>query len=123
MFMSEIYGNCIFSMSDTLINFAILKYTGIADTNEAMVKLLHDTKEITEWFGHFIGRFLLVFAEEHLGLQSKKVEIPEPPNIDKVTLPRLNPVTIYWASHEWWPDPRKLYQYYQIRGYLIMALT
>lgn len=87
MFMSEFYGNCVFSMSDTLINFAILKYTGITDTNKAMEKLLRDVKEITKWFGHFLGRFLLVFAEEHLGLLPIKVEIPEPSNINKVMLP------------------------------------
>ena len=87
MFMSDIYGNCIFSMSDTLINFAILKYTGITDTNKAMEKLLRDVKEITKCFGHFLGRFLLVFTEKYLGLQSTKVEIPDPPNINKVILP------------------------------------
>ena len=87
MFMSDFYGNCIFSMSDTLINFAILKYTGITDTNKAMKKLLQDVTEITKCFGHFLGRFLLVFTKEHLGLQSTKVEIPEPSSINKVTLP------------------------------------
>ena len=87
MFMSEFYGNCVFSMSETLINFEIRKYTGITDTNKAMGKLLRDVQQITKWFGHFLGRFLLVFAEEYLGLQSTKVEIPEPSNINKVMLP------------------------------------
>lgn len=87
MFMSEFYGNCIFSMSDTLINFAILKYTGITDTDKAMEKLLQDVQKLTKWFGDFLGRFLLVFIEEHLGLQSTKVEIPEPSCINKVMLP------------------------------------
>lgn len=87
VYMSEYYGNCVFSISEILINFKIQEYTGIKGTNKAMDKLLRDVKDITEWFGHFLGRFLLVFAEEHLGLQYTKVEIPEPSNINRVILP------------------------------------
>ena len=87
IFVSEFYGNCVFSMSNTLLTFAILKYTGITDTEKAMGKLLGDVTRITSWFGHFLGRFLVVFAEKHLGLKSTPVEIPEPPDINEVTLP------------------------------------
>lgn len=87
IFMSEHYGNCLFSMSNVLVTYLILEYTGIANTEKAIEKVLRDITEVTRWFGDFLGRFLLVFAEEHIGLQSTKVEIPEPPNINEVILP------------------------------------
>jgi len=87
VFMSDFYGNCVFSMSNVLVTFAILKSTGITHTEKAMGKLLRDVQKVTKWFGDFLGRCLLVFVEKHLGLESSKVEIPEPPDIKKVTLP------------------------------------
>ena len=87
IFMAEFYGNFVFSMSNTLVTFAILKYTGITHTDKAMDKLLRDVTMVTRWFGHFLGRFLVVFAEKHLGLKSAPVEVPEPPDINEVTLP------------------------------------
>lgn len=87
MFMADFYGNCVFSMSNVLVIFAILKFTGITDTEMAMKKLLGDITKVTKWFGHFLGRFLWVFAGEHLGWKSTKVDIPEPPDINEVVLP------------------------------------
>ncbi|MDD5063381.1 MAG: hypothetical protein PHQ35_01295 [Phycisphaerae bacterium] len=91
IFMSEFYGNCVFSMSNVLINYLILEHTGVENTdentNKAMIKLLHDITDVTSWFGSFLGGCLLVFAKKHLGLESTEVEIPEPPDINEVTLP------------------------------------
>lgn len=93
VFMSEYYGNCVFLMSNTLLTFAILKSTGITNTEEAMRKLLGDVKEVTRWFGHFLGGCLLIFTNEHLGLEHTEVEIPEPPDINEVALPFFINVT------------------------------
>ncbi len=87
VFMSDYFGNCVFSMSNVLTTFAILKSTGITNTEEAMRKLLRDVNEVTQWFGHFLGGCLLIFVKEHLGLKSTKVDIPEPPDINEVALP------------------------------------
>jgi len=87
VFMSDYYGNCVFSMSNVLITFAILKSTGITHTEKAMRKLLRDVNEVTKWFGHFLGGCLLIFVKEHLGLKSTKVDIPEPSDINEVALP------------------------------------
>jgi len=91
IFMSEFYGNCVFSMSNVLITYLILEYTGVENTDEntdkAMFKLLRDVTDVTRWFGSFLGGCLLVFTKKHLGLKSTEVEIPEPTNINEVTLP------------------------------------
>lgn len=81
IFMSEFFGNCLFSMSNTMVNFGILKCTG------GMDKLLRDVVKVSRWFGDFLGECLLVIAKKHLGLKSTEVEIPKPPNIKDVTLP------------------------------------
>lgn len=87
IFMSEFYGNCVFSMSNVLVTYLILEYTGIANTEKAIAKLLDDVTKVTRWFGHFLGRCLLVFAEKHLGFEYTEVEVPEPPDINEVPLP------------------------------------
>jgi len=87
IFMSEFFGNCLFSMSNTIVNFGILKHMGGSDLHNAMDKLLRDGVKVARWFGGFLGECLLVIAKRHLGLQSTEVEIPEPPNINDVTLP------------------------------------
>lgn len=91
IFISEFYGNCVFSMSNVLITYLILEHTGVENTdentNKAMLKLLHDVTDVTSWFGSFLGACLLVFTKKHLGLESTEVEIPEPPDINEVTLP------------------------------------
>ena len=87
IFMSEFFGNCLFSMSNTIVNFGILKCTGCSDLQRAMDKFLRDGVKVARWFGDFLGECLLVIAKKHLGLESTEAEIPEPPNIKEVTLP------------------------------------
>jgi len=87
VFMSDYYANCVFSVSNVLLTLAILKSTGITHTDKAITKLLRDVQKVTRWFGVFLGRCLLVFVEKHFGLESTKVQIPEPPDISDVTLP------------------------------------
>jgi hypothetical protein len=91
IFMSEFYGNCVFSMSNVLITYLILEHTGVANTDEntdkAILKLLRDVIYVTRWFGNFLGGCLLIFTKKHLGLNSTEVEIPEPRDINEVTLP------------------------------------
>lgn len=87
IYVSEHFGNCVFSMSNVLWVFAILKNTGIQNTDEAMGKFMSDVTNVTKWFCHFLGRCLLIFTEKHLGLESQPVEIPEPLPINEITLP------------------------------------
>jgi len=87
IFMSEFYGNCLFSMSNIIVNFGILKCTGGSDLQSAMDKLLRDGNKVSRWFGDFLGECLLIIANKHLGLKSYEVDIPEPPDINEVALP------------------------------------
>lgn len=87
IFMSEFYGNCLFSMSNTILNFGILKCTGGSDLENAMDKLLRDGNKVSSWFGDFLGECLLIISKKHLGLEHSEVGIPEPYDIHEVTLP------------------------------------
>ena len=87
IYFSDLFGNCVFSMSNVLLMLSILKNTGLYSREEAMKKFLSDVTKVTGWFSNFLGRYLLVFTEKHLGLKSQTVEIPEPSPISKITLP------------------------------------
>jgi hypothetical protein len=87
IFMSEYFGNCLFSMSNIIVNFGILKCTGGSDIQSSMNKFLRDAKKVSRWFGDFLGECLLVIANKHLGFEHTEVEMPEPNDIDVVTLP------------------------------------
>ncbi len=87
MYMSEYFGNCLFSMSNTLINFGILKAMEKPDTQSAMDRWLKDAMKVAKWFGDFLGECLLIIANKHLGLKSYEVDIPRPPDLNKVALP------------------------------------
>ncbi len=87
IFMSEFYGNCFFSMSNTIVNFGILKCTGSSNLQSAMDKLLRDGNKVSRWFGDFLGECLLVIANKHLGFEHAEVGIPKPCDIYEVTLP------------------------------------
>lgn len=87
IFMSEFYGNCLFSMSNVVVNFGILRSTGSRDLQSAMDKWLQDAKKATKWFGDFLGECLLIIAKEYLEFAHSEVEIPEPSDIDEIVLP------------------------------------
>lgn len=87
IYMSDFFGNCVFSMSNVLATFAILKFTDISNTDGAMRRFLQDITKVTGWFGDFLGGCVLIFATKHLGLDSSEVEIPEPPDVNTVSVP------------------------------------
>jgi len=87
IFMSEFFGNCLFSMSNAIVNFGILKCMGSSDLESAMVKFLKDANKVSRWFGDFLGECLLVIANKYLGFEHTEVGIPEPPDINVIALP------------------------------------
>lgn len=87
VYLSEFYGNCLFSLANVLVTFGILKSIGTSGDEEPMKTLLQDINKVTRWFGDFLGGCLLVFSKKHSGLNAYNVEIPQPPDINDVTLP------------------------------------
>lgn len=87
IFLSEGHGNCFYSISQTLVNFAILRSIDSTDHQKAMDQLLREVMTVTGWFLDFLGGCLLIMVKEYLGGQFLEVEIPEPPELDKVRLP------------------------------------
>jgi hypothetical protein len=77
----------VFSMSNVLVTYLILEYTGIKATDKAMSKVLGDVTKVTRWFGHFLRCCLVLFTQKHIGFKSTNVIIPEPGNIEEVVLP------------------------------------
>lgn len=87
VFLSEHFGNCVFSMSNVLITSSILRLTKCSDGQKAMGKWVKEIVEVSRLFGDFLGGCLRVFARRHPDFKSLEVEIPEPPDINEITLP------------------------------------
>ncbi len=85
--MSEFYGNCLFSMSNVVVNSGILKSTGSHDIKGAMDEWFRDANKVAGWFGDFLGDCLLIIAREYLEFAHSEVEIPEPSDIHEIVLP------------------------------------
>lgn len=86
VYISEHRANCLYSLSDTIINWAILNSIDSSNPQRAMDRLIGEIAlKVGRLFQEFCGDCVCIIAKK-LGLNSTKVEIPEPPSIDKVKL-------------------------------------
>lgn len=87
MYISEHRGNCLYSISDTVVNWAILNSINSSNSQQAMDILIGDIAiKVSRWFREFCGDCVCIIAKK-LELNSTEVEIPEPPSIDDVKSP------------------------------------
>jgi hypothetical protein len=86
IYLANYYANCLFSMASAVINCGILRSSGETSLEGAVDKCLNETKEVAKWFGNFFGGCLEIIGGKY-DFKSVEVEIPEPPDIDKVTTP------------------------------------
>ena len=86
VYISEHRANCLYSLSDTIINWAILNSIDSSNPQRAMDRLIGEIAlKVGRLFQEFCGDCVCIIAKK-LGLNSTEVEIPEPPSIDKVKL-------------------------------------
>lgn len=86
VYISEHRANCLYSLSDTIINWAILNSIDSSNPQRAMDKLIDDIAlKVSMWFLGFCGDCVCIIAKK-LELNSTEVEIPEPPSINEVKL-------------------------------------
>jgi len=79
--------NCLYSMSDTIVNWSILNSINSSNSQQAMDILIGDIAiKVSGWFREFCGDCVLIIVKK-LELNSTEIEIPEPPLIDDVKLP------------------------------------
>jgi len=87
VYISEHTANSLYSLSDTIINWAILNSIDSSNPQRAMDELFDIiVKKISRCFLEFCGDCVCIIAKK-LELNSTEVEIPEPPLIDEVKLP------------------------------------
>jgi len=74
---------------EALATFSICESTKTPEGEKAMNKWVGDIIRVSKLFGDFLGGCLMIFAEQHFGLQSysSEEEIPEPPDLVEVTVP------------------------------------
>jgi len=91
VFFEEAHGNCFYQMSHGLSNIAMLrlicKSQSLDADNDPMSILVGDVVRVTRWFLDFIGNYIMLVAIKYFGFEYTEVEIPEPPDINKVALP------------------------------------
>ncbi len=87
MHISEHRVNCLYSISDTVVNWSILNSINSSNSQQAMDILIGDIAiKVSGWFREFCGDCVCIIVKK-LGLSSTEIEIPEPPSIDEVKLP------------------------------------
>jgi hypothetical protein len=87
VYVSEHPANCLYSISNTIVNWAILNSIDSSNPQRAMDKLFDEiTIKVSGCFQKFGADCVCIIAKK-LELNSTEVEIPEPPLIDEVKLP------------------------------------
>jgi len=87
MFISEHRGNCLYSLSDVIANWAILHCIDPSNPQRAMEILIDEVAmKVSGWFQEFGGNCISIVVEK-LGLDYTEIEVSEPPLIDDVRLP------------------------------------
>jgi RNase H-fold protein (predicted Holliday junction resolvase) len=87
MYISEHRVNCLYSISDTVVNWAILNSIDSSNSHRAMDILIGEIAiKVSGWFREFCGDCVFIIVKK-LKLNSTEIEIPEPPSIDDVKLP------------------------------------
>ena len=87
MHISEHSGNCLYSISDTVVNWAILNSIDSSNPQRAMDRLIGEIAlKVSRCFQEFGADCVRIIGEK-LELSYTEVEIPEPPSIYDVKLP------------------------------------
>jgi len=87
MFISEHRGNCLYSLSDVIANWAILHSIDPSNPQRAMEILIDEVAiKVSRWFQEFGGNCISIIVEK-LGLDYTEIEVSETPLIDDVRLP------------------------------------
>jgi predicted CopG family antitoxin len=87
MYISKHRGNCLYSISDTIVNWSILNSINSSNSQQAMDILIGDIAiKVSGWFREFCGDCVCIIVKK-LGVNSTEVEIPEPPLLDDIKLP------------------------------------
>ena len=87
MYISEHRGNCLYSISDTIVNWSILNSIDSSNSQQSMDILIGDIAiKVSGWFREFCSDCVYVIVKK-LELSSTEIKIPEPPSIDDVKLP------------------------------------
>lgn len=87
LFVAPEHGNCFYSMSDVILNFALLNAVDPTDPWRAMDKVLGEIFDVTRQFLDFLAEFLVIIVDRYIGLDSEKVEVRNPPALDHLALP------------------------------------
>ena len=86
MYISEHRGNCLYSISDTVVNWAILNSIDSSNSKRAMDRLFCEIAlKVSGYFQGFGTDCVRIICEK-LELSYTEVEIPEPPSIYDVKL-------------------------------------
>ena len=86
IYISEHRVNCLYSISDTIVNWSILNSIDSTNSQRAMDILIGDIAiKVSGLFRAFCGDCICIIVKK-LDLNSTEIEIPDPPSIDEVKL-------------------------------------
>jgi len=87
VYISENLANCLYSLSDTIVNWSILNSINPSNSQIAMDTLIKDIAiKVSGWFQVFCVDCIYIIAKK-LDIDSSEVEISESPSINEIKLP------------------------------------
>jgi hypothetical protein len=87
VYISEHRANCLYSLSDTIVNWSILNSIDSANSQRAMDTLINDIAiKVSGWFQEFCVDCVCIIAKK-LDLNSSEVEIYISQSINEIKLP------------------------------------
>lgn len=96
IYLAKISANCLYHISEVIINYAMLESIEPGNHKAAMDRLAKETLDVTSWFTDFIGGCMIVLTQRYLGktleeLGAVEIEVPTPPRFDEVEIPYFLP--------------------------------
>jgi len=81
------HGNCLYSMSDVIVNFALLDSIDPTDHEKALQKVLDEVFMVTRQFLDFFGECVLIILKQYIGSDSEDAKVGDAPLLDEVAIP------------------------------------
>lgn len=87
IYLNQYQGNCFYYIPNVLVMNAILDWSGISDSLQALDKFFDEVTSVTSWFVNFLGHCLPIFADNKIQWKLEEIDIPDPPAINTISLP------------------------------------
>jgi hypothetical protein len=87
LLLAKEHGNCLYCMSDVILNYSLLNAVDPSDPQRAIETILDEICAITKHFLDFLGGCLVLIWDKYIGGDNEQIEIGTPPSLEDLILP------------------------------------